>query len=37
VSLDLDRLFAAARLRLFIYINRCVAQKLRRIREKEAQ
>jgi hypothetical protein len=33
--MDIDRVFAAARLRLYIWINRSVAQKLRRLRERE--
>lgn len=37
MSFDLDRAIAAARLRLHVYIHRIVAQKLRRIREREAK
>lgn len=37
MSFDLDRAIAAARLRIYIYIHRVVAQKLRRIREREAR
>lgn len=33
--MDLDALFAAARRRLHEWINRSVAQKLRRLREQE--
>lgn len=32
---DLDAVFAAARARLHAYINRVIAQKLRREREKK--
>jgi hypothetical protein len=32
---DLDAIFAAARRRLYAYIHRVVAQKLRRLRERE--
>ncbi len=35
--MDLDALFAAARARLYAYINRVVAQKLRRLREQEGK
>ena len=35
--MNLDALFAAARLRLHAWINRSVAQRMRRIREKEQQ
>lgn len=34
MKFDLDAVFAAARKRLEAYINRIVAQKLRRLREK---
>ena len=33
--MNLDALFAAARRRLYEWINRSVAQKLRRLRERE--
>jgi hypothetical protein len=33
--MNLDALFAAARRRLYAFINRSIAQKLRRLRERE--
>jgi hypothetical protein len=35
--MNLDAIFAAARKRLHCWINRSVAQRLRRIREKEGK